>query len=1036
MHRKTNTKLLGILASVVLFNASVFAQEAQKIDFNRDIRPILSDTCFKCHGPDAETREAELRLDSKEDVFEHSKVVTPGDLENSELYQRIISKDDFLLMPPADSGRSLTDDQKQKIKLWIESGASWNLHWSFEKLEKPAIPKLTQDWQTVNDIDKFVFAELEKRGLSPATQADKHVLIRRVTFDLTGLPPTQSEVDAFVNDTSEDAYEKLVDRLLGSPHYGEHMGRFWLDAARYGDTHGLHLDNYREMWPYRDWVISAFNENMPYDQFGTEQLAGDLLPNPSESQVIATGFNRAHVTTAEGGSIVEEVYVRNVIDRVNTTGTVFMGLTVGCAQCHDHKFDPISQHEYYQLFAFFNNLDGNAMDGNKKDPAPVIKVPNEGQKKQLANLNNQLDLLKKTIDESLSEFKDENGQFANLEPESEGNENLENQEFVWIDDELPVGAQPSAPWEYVDQNQGPVLSGSRSTRKKTNDLSQHVFVNANIPLQVDDGAVLFANVYLDPENPPQQIMLQWNDGNWEHRAYWGENKIPWGQDRTPSRQYMGALPETGKWVRLEVKTSDVGLGPGALINGWAFTQFGGTVYWDKSGIVSNVQQRGGYFSFDRWLTDQKKLQFKGLPGPIKKIAELAPEKRNKQQTQQLKRHFLINAYEPARKKLKIVMQKIESTKKSINNLNSQIPTTLVWKERKEPRKSYVLKRGQYDQRGEEVKRNTPDMLPEFPSDMPRDRLGLAKWLYSNEHPLTARVAVNRFWQQVFGRGIVVTSEDFGAQGQWPSHPELLDHLAYQFEESGWDIKQLMKMIVLSATYRQSSRVTEEKLAADPKNTWYSRGPRFRLDAEMLRDQALLLAEILVEDIGGPSVKPPQPDGLWFAVGYSGSNTVRFKKDAGHQKVHRRSVYTFWKRTAPPPQMNMFDAPSRESCTVRRERTNTPLQALLLMNDPQFVEAARYFAARAINSNSGLAEQINWMFKKATCRKASNDELQKLQELYKTNLEVFVSDATRAKKLTAIGESPATGSDQQLCELAAMTTVANLILNLDEVVTKN
>ena len=1036
MNRKTSIKLLGILASVVILNASVSSQEAQKIDFNRDIRPILSDTCFKCHGPDAETREAELRLDSKDDVFEHSKVVVPGDLENSELYQRIISKDDFLLMPPADSGRSLTDDQKQKIKLWIESGASWNLHWSYEKLEQPAIPKLSQDWKTVNDIDKFVFAELEKRGLVPATQADKHVLVRRVTFDLTGMPPSESEVDAFVNDTSENAYEKLVDRLLGSPHYGEHMARFWLDAARYGDTHGLHLDNYREMWPYRDWVINAFNENMPYDQFGTEQLAGDLLPNRSESQLIATGFNRAHVTTAEGGSIVEEVYVRNVIDRVNTTGTVFMGLTVGCAQCHDHKFDPISQQEYYQLFAFFNNLDGNAMDGNKKDPAPVIKVPNEGQKEQMAKLNSQLNLLKKSIDKSLSEFKDENGQFANLEPAGQGNAKLENQEFVWIDDELPVGAQPSAAWEYVDQNQGPVLSGSRSTRKKTNDLSQHVFVNANIPLQVDDGAVLFAHVYLDPENPPQEIMLQWNDGNWEHRAYWGENKIPWGQDKTPSRHYMGNLPETGKWVRLEVKTSDVGLGPGALINGWAFTQFGGTVYWDKSGIVSNIQQQGGYFSFDRWLSDQKKLQYKGLPGPIKKIAGLAPEKRNKQQTQQLKRHFLINAYEPARKKLKPVTEKIASTQKSINTLNSQIPTTLVWKERKEPRKSYVLKRGQYDQRGEEVKRNTPDMLPEFPSDMPRDRLGLAKWLYSNEHPLTARVAINRFWQQVFGRGIVLTSEDFGAQGQWPSHPELLDHLAYQFKESGWDIKHLMKMIVMSATYRQSSRLTEEKIAADPKNSWYSRGPRFRLDAEMLRDQALLLAEILVEDIGGPSVKPPQPDGLWFAVGYSGSNTVRFKKDEGHQKVHRRSVYTFWKRTAPPPQMNMFDAPSRESCTVRRERTNTPLQALLLMNDPQFVEAARYFAARAIKSDNDLAEQINWMFKQATCRKASIDESQKLQELYKTNLNVFMSDATRAKKLTAIGESPATGSDQQLCELAAMTTVANLIMNLDEVVTKN
>ena len=1027
----------SLLAFCFVVASPVFAQASDEIDFNRDIRPILSDTCFKCHGPDEHSRAADLRLDLKEHVFDVSGVVVPGDLETSELYQRITAEEDFLLMPPADSGRSLTDEQKQKLKRWIESGAKWDLHWSFEKLDRPTPPELSNERTKYNEIDQFVLTQLQKHGLTPAEEADKRTLVRRVTFDLTGLPPSQQAVEEFINDSSPNAYERLVDRLLDSPRYGEHMARFWLDAARYGDTHGLHLDNYREMWPYRDWVINAFNRNMPFDRFGTEQLAGDLLDDPSDAQRIATGFNRAHVTTAEGGSIVEEVYVRNVIDRVNTTGTVFMGLTVGCAQCHDHKFDPISQREYYQLFAFFNNLDGNAMDGNRKDHAPVLKVPDTNQKAQLKSLNAQLAAQQKSLEDALAQYKSENGDFVKLESEDVVLENKDTpQEFVWVDDELPVGSNPTGPWEFVDQNQGPVFSGKRASKRTAEGLSQHFFIQANIPLKVDEQSKLFTYVYLDPENPPQEIMLQWNDGNWDHRAYWGENKIDWGQEKSPARFYMGPLPEVGTWVRLEINASDVGLNNGSLINGWAFTQFGGTVYWDRSGIISKVRQRGGYHSYENWFADQKALSYNGLPGELKKIAQLPVEKRNQQQTRKLQRFFLINAFEPARAVLKPISEQITSTKKSIDQLNQKIPTTLVWKERKDVRKAYMLKRGQYDQRGDEVSRATPGMLPALPEDVPKDRLGFAKWLFSEEHPLTARVTVNRFWQQLFGRGIVVTSEDFGAQGQWPSHPMLLDWLSSDFRDSGWDVKRLMKTMVMSATYRQSSRVTPEKLAIDPKNRWLSRGPRYRLDAEMLRDQALFVSGLMVEEIGGPSVKPPQPDGLWFAVGYSGSNTVRFKKDEGHNKVHRRSLYTFWKRTAPPPQMNMFDAPSRESCSVRRERTNTPLQALLLMNDPQYVEAARYLANTTLENRQDTRQQIQWMFAQVTCRPATNSEIDKLESLYQQNLVSFNSDPNRAKTLTSIGEKPATGTDAELCKLAAMTTIANLVLNLDEVVTKN
>lgn len=1023
---RESSLLTFVTTAGILVSSTLFAGDP--IDFNRDIRPILSDTCFKCHGPDEEDRQADLRLDQKENVYEESEVVIPFDLE-SELYQRLISDDEDLLMPPPDSGRHLTPEQIELFKKWIEQGAEWQEHWSFVAPTRPELPEVTNKSWPRNGIDYFVLAENEKRGLKQNDEADKVSWLRRVTLDLIGLPPTTEEVDAFVNDNTPEAYERVVDRLLESKSFGEHQARFWLDAARYGDTHGLHLDNYREMWLYRDWVINAMNDNKSYKDFVIEQLAGDLLESPTNEQLIATGFNRAHVTTNEGGSIKEEVFVRNVVDRVETTGVVFMGLTLGCATCHDHKYDPISQKEFYELFAYFNSLDANPMDGNAKVHAPTLRKPHPEQQKTLDELAAKIASIQSQIEEAY-ELVD----YQEPEPTEELVSN-EPTEFIWVDDSIPAGAKAEGNWQFVNKTNGEVQAGDKASTSTANGFIQHFFTAATVPLRVGEGDKLFGYVYLDPENPPQQIMFQWNDGTWEHRVYWGENIINFGADGTPARKRLGDLPEAGKWIRLEVDTAEVNLKPGAAINGWAFSQVGGRVFWDSAGIVSKIKQGGEYESLQAWTVDQTNTKGNGLPNPIKKIINIEPDKRNEKQLEQLKKHFIQKVHPTSRETFVPLQKQLDDLNKKRAEVDSKVPTTLVYRETKEPRDAFMLKRGEYDQRGEKVERSLPDVLPELPEGAPNDRLGLARWLVDPSHPLTARVHVNRLWQQFFGTGIVETAEDFGAQGTWPSHPRLLDWLAVDFVESDWDVKRLFKKIALSATYRQSAVASAEQLKIDPENRYLSRGPRFRLDAEILRDQALAVSGLLVDKIGGPSVKPPQPDGLWFVVGYSGSNTVRFKKDDGSEKVHRRSLYTFWKRTAPPPQMGIMDAPSRESCIVRRERTNTPLQALMLMNDPQYVEASRYFGQLIVDSHENDNDRIRFMFKRALGRKPTELEKQLLLINVESNRKEFSNNVEGAKKLLAIGEVPADLEKYDAVELATWTMAANLVMNMDEFVSK-
>ena len=1005
------------------------------IDFDRDIRPILSDNCYACHGPDEAHREGGFRLDRKDSAFgkadSDEAVIVPGKPELSSLIARITSDDDDLKMPPADSTKSLTAEQIELLKRWIAEGATWQEHWAFIPPVKHEPPKVSQpDW-CQNPIDNFILKRLDAVGLKPSPRASKETLIRRLTLDLTGLPPTLAEVDAFINDSSNDAYEKVVDRLLKSERYGENMARYWLDAARYGDTHGLHLDNYREMWPYRDWVVQAFSQNMPFDQFTIEQLAGDLLPQPTEDQIIATGFNRCHVTTSEGGSIAEEVHIRNVVDRVVTTGTVFLGMTFDCTRCHDHKYDPFTQRDFYSMSAFFNSIEGNPLDGNAKDHAPVVKVLTDDEKNRIAELKQKASDVRDEIRQQLTEYR-------YTEPEAPTETRLpEPVEFVWIEDSVPEGGRAQGGWEFVTKPK-PVFSGEKASTRTAAGLSQHFFDQAKTPLKIADGDVFFCYVYLDGKNPPNEIMLQFNDGSWDHRAYWGNDLIDWGKKDSPSRFHKGQLPEKDQWVRLEVPAAEVGLKAGSMINGWAFTQYDGTVYWDKAGIVSKADQTPIYESLLVWERDQKAAQAASLPADIKPIVLQEADKRTDAQRKQLLDYFVEHVCAGSRNIFDPLHKAISDADNQVVEIEKAAATTLVYREMKEPKPAYVLNRGEYDQPKDQVPRAVPGVLPPLPEGVPADRLGLAKWLTDRQHPLTARVTVNRFWQQFFGTGLVKTAEDFGSQGEPASHPLLLDWLAVQFQDDGWDVHKTLRRIVMSATYQQDATV-RGATTQDRENRLLSRGPRFRLDAEVLRDQALFVSGLLVEKLGGPSVKPPQPDGLWFAVGYSGSNTVRFKADTGSDKIHRRALYTFLKRTAPAPQMSIIDAPSREACTVRRERTNTPLQALLLLNDPQYVECAHGLAERVLREGGDTAQaRATYMLRLCTSRQPGKSEIAELLSVVDDLKTAYMNDPEAATRLIGQtrGQTPnSQQSAEQTAEFAAWVITANLVLNLDEVLTK-
>jgi hypothetical protein len=1023
------------LPLAMCFTATAVAADGD-VNFSRDILPLLSNSCFTCHGPDEANRQSELRLDRHESALMKQEsgraALVPGHSDQSELFRRIASSDADIQMPPPDSDRKLNDAQIALIKKWIDGGAEWSGHWAFQSPEKPQVPSAVEGWQTNGPVDNFLHAKLKTANLAPEDRAGKEALIRRVTLDLTGLPATISEVDQFLADDSDKAFEHVVDRLLSSQKYGENMARIWLDAARYGDTHGLHLDNERSIWPYRDWVIKSFNSNQPFDQFTIEQIAGDLLPDPTLSQRVATGFNRCNVTTSEGGSIDDEYYMRYAVDRVETTSTVWLGLTAGCAACHDHKFDPLTQKEFYQLFSYYFSLTERAMDGNALLPPPAVKVPSTAQLQQQGQYKQELTSIDATIAKLLSEFN-----YTDPKP-TEVLGKLSEEQFIWIDDEIPPGAKPegNSPWQFVEAPDHPVHSGKKShVRTGAGDaITQHFFTGATDKLKIGENTRLFAYAYLDPKNPPQTLQLQFNDGKWDHRASWGADKAFLAGRNDALNRQMGKLPETGKWVRLEVDASAVGLPPGSELNGWAFTQVGGTVHWDTAGIVSQSLSDEQKRSLFAWEQFRGKSKQPALPDEIQKLLDVEKAKRTPEQTAQLTRYYKQHVHPESRSTLAEPLAAQNELKRKIGDIENAIPSTLVMEDRPEPRQAHVLERGQYTEKREAVSSAVPEWLAPPVANAPTNRLGLAEWLVQPKHPLTSRVTVNRFWQQFFGTGLVKTSEDFGVQGEQPSHPELLDWLAVDFVESGWDVKRFVKQIVMSSTYQQSSRVSPEKLAADSENRLLARGPRFRLDAEVIRDQALALSGLLIDTIGGKSVKPYQPAGLWKPVGFGGSNTSVFVQDKG-DKLFRRSMYTFWKRTVPPPSMVTFDAPNRETCQVRRARTNTPLQALVLMNDVQYVEAARKFAERVITEGgAGVDERVTFAFRSVLSRQPNTNELQSLTNLFEEYKSIFRGDPESATKFLSAGESPV--NDQlDPNELAAWSMVTHLLLNLSETVTK-
>ena len=1006
---------------------------AARVDFNRDVRPILANHCYACHGPDERQRKGDLRLDRKEDA---AAVLTPGDPKKSELFARVASEDPSERMPPAKFGKPLSPREIDVLKRWIEQGAGWKGHWSYLPVQRPPLPHVSNPGWVRNPIDAFILARLDEHGLKPSPEADRPTLIRRVTFDLTGLPPTPREVDDFVNDKSPNAYEKVVDRLLQSPHYGERMAVHWLDLARYADTNGYHIDNHRDMWKYREWVINAFNKNVPFDRFTIEQIAGDLLPNATLDQKIASGFNRNTMVNFEGGADPNEYLTKYIVDRVNTTAIVWLGTTLACTECHDHKYDPFTMRDFYSLYAFFNNVPERGLDGQKENPVPSIRVPTKEQLARLDELKRQRAEIEKRIKEALAKVPEEAERELVGPPKPP-----EHREFVWLDDALPPGAKAGGTegersWKFAGNNR-PVFSGKKSFSRQEVGLTQHLFTDANPPLLVGEGDKFFAYVWLDPTNTPKEVMLQFfANGSWEHRAYWGENKIDWGKENTPSRFRVGSLPKPGEWVRLEFAAKDVGLPPGARVTGAAFTQFDGSMYWDRIGLWTKTPQAGGVFeSQAAWERYEKVNKNSKLPAPLQAAVKLDPAKRSASQKKGLRDHFVQNVWTKTRHTFEPLLREVEALSKAEADLNASVPATMVMEEMPKPRATHILVRGDWQKKGAKVTPATPASLPPMPEGAPPNRLGLAKWLVMPTHPLTSRVTVNRYWEQFFGIGIVRTSEDLGSQGEWPTNPELLDYLASEFMANGWDVKKLVKLLVMSSTYRQSSRVTPEHGTKDPENRLYARGPRFRLPAEMVHDNALAVSGLLDRRVGGPSVRPYQPPGLWEAIAFGGGFSSQTYVQSHGPDLYRRGLYTYWKRSMPHPSLLAFDAPNREVCTDRRPRTNTPLQALVLLNDPIYVEAARVLGQRIMKEGGPtVQEKLKFAFKLCTAREPRPEELQVLAKIYERQLEKYRRDAKAALKLVSVGESPRP-ANLDVSELAAWTAIGNVLLNLDEVVTK-
>ncbi|HWE94135.1 MAG TPA: PSD1 and planctomycete cytochrome C domain-containing protein [Tepidisphaeraceae bacterium] len=1027
---------IGMLLACHFCAAVGLAQSAPAIDFDRDVRPILSENCYACHGPDAKRRKGDLRLDTRDGAFAKAgdkATIVPGNSAKGELVRRIGANDDDQ-MPPTKSGKKLTAAQIDTLRKWVGAGAAWGKHWAYVPPVRPAAPAVKNANWVRNPIDTFVLAKLEEKGLTPSAEADRYTLIRRLSLDLLGLPPSVEEVDAFVNDASPDAYEKLVDRLLASKRYGEKMALSWLDLSRFGDTNGYHHDSTRQMWLWRNYVIDSFNNNKHFDQFTIEQLAGDMMPDASVEQKVASGFNRNTRFNEEGGADPKEFVVQYAMDRANTLGTIWLGMTVGCAQCHTHKYDPITIKEYYQLYAFFNSIEEPMVSMNHDQPLPpLLRVATPELDMQIADAKAKRQELENRIGEEVAKID-----YHDPGPESQTTtEAKAPEDFVWVEDDLPKGATPASNggdggWVWVAD---PVFSGKRAMKRSGSGLHQHFFTSSPQQLHVGPGDKLFAYVYLDPQHPPKSIMLQYNLGgaDWYHRAYWGDDAVEYGKGMgDPAHHRAGDLPETGKWVRLEIDPGLLNLPPGTAIEGMAFTAFDGVSYWDKAGIFTatpQVQDQRYLVSQSVWESRIRGGAKPKTPRNVVEAAKLDTGKRNEEQSKSLRDYYLRNVYSGAESALAPIKKQIEQLSADLKKLEDSAPTTMISAEMAERRKAFVLLRGNFETPAEEV---TPDVPAVFAplGDRPHNRLGLAQWVVDRKQPLTARVTVNRFWRQMFGTGIVKTLGDFGSQGERPTHPELLDWLAVEFMDSGWDVKHVMRLIVTSATYRQVPRVVAQADQMDHDDRLLWRSPRYRLSAEEVRDNALAIAGSLSPKVGGPSVMPYQAKDF-----YNGKfEEWKWLQSTG-EDLYRRGIYTFWRRTSLYPTFVMFDAPSREVCIAERSRTNTPLQALAVLNDPAFVEAARVFGQRIMqHGGPSIQEKLTYAFRTALARPPTPAELELLKQTFADELNRYAKDTTGAKALVSASGYPRP-PELDVTELAAWTTIGNVILSLDETVTR-